>query len=308
MLGVFLVWYSLAKISIPVLLGYFKNANYFWVGLGVFLGILSHLSRAYRWKFMIEPLGYNLRFPNSIMAVFTAYLVNYTIPRAGEVSRATILTNYESVPFEKGFGTIIAERVADLLVMLCIISLTLVLEFDIIYTFLFTNIDPTQLILLGLLALVILVIGYQLFKKSKHPFALKIKTLFLGLIEGVSSILKMKKKWAFLAHTLFIWTMYVSMFYLTSFSIPETSQLPFSAILLGFISASFSIAATNGGIGSYPLAIFAAFSIFNVPEDPSIAFGWIMWTSQTLMVIILGGLSLLFLPIYNRLYPKQTSK
>ena len=308
MLGVFLVWYSLSKISIPVLLGYFKNADYFWVGLGVFFGILSHLSRAYRWKFMIEPMGYNLRFPNSIMAVFTTYLVNYTIPRAGEVSRATILTNYEGVPFEKGFGTIIAERVADLLVMLCIISLTLVLEFDIIYDFLFTNIDPTQLIFLGLAALTILIIGYQLFKKSNHPFVLKIKTLLSGLIEGVSSILKMKKKWAFLGHTLFIWAMYVSMFYVTTFSLAETSQLPFSAILLGFISASFSIAATNGGIGSYPLAIFAAFSIFNIPEDPSIAFGWIIWTSQTLMLIILGGLSLLFLPIYNRLYPKQTSE
>ena len=308
MLGVFLVWYSLAKISIPVLLGYFKNADYFWVGLGVFLGILSHLSRAYRWKFMIEPMGYNLRFPNSIMAVFTTYLINYTIPRAGEVSRATILTNYEGVPFEKGFGTIIAERVADLLVMLCIISITLVLEFDIIYDFLYTNIDPTKLILLGLVALAILIIGYQLFKKSNHPFVLKIKTLLSGLIEGVSSILKMKKKWAFLAHTLFIWIMYVLMFYVTSFSLAETSQLPFSAILLGFISASFSIAATNGGIGSYPLAIFAAFSIFGFPEDPSIAFGWIMWTSQTLMVILLGGLSLLFLPIYNRLYPKQTSE
>jgi uncharacterized protein (TIRG00374 family) len=308
MLGVFLVWYSLAKISIPVLLGYFKNADYFWVGLGVFLGILSHLSRAYRWKFMIEPMGYNLRFPNSIMAVFTTYLINYTIPRAGEVSRATILTNYEGVPFEKGFGTIIAERVADLLVMLCIISITLVLEFDIIYDFLYTNIDPTKLILLGLVALAILIIGYQLFKKSNHPFVLKIKTLLSGLIEGVSSILKMKKKWAFLAHTLFIWIMYVLMFYVTSFSLAETSQLPFSAILLGFISASFSIAATNGGIGSYPLAIFAAFSIFGIPEDPSIAFGWIMWTSQTLMVILLGGLSLLFLPIYNRLYPKQTSE
>lgn len=308
MLGVFLVWYSLSKISIPILLGYFKNADYFWVGLGVFLGILSHLSRAYRWKFMIEPMGYNLRLPNSIMAVFTTYLINFTIPRAGEVSRATILTNYEGVPFEKGFGTIIAERVADLGVMLCIISITLVLEFDIIYDFLFTNIDPMQLILLGLAALAILVIGYQLFKKSNHLFALQIKILFLGLIEGISSILKMKKKWAFLAHTLFIWIMYVSMFYVTSFSLTETSQLPFSAILLGFISASFSIAATNGGIGSYPLAIFAAFSIFNIPEDPSIAFGWIMWTSQTLMVILLGGLSLLFLPIYNRLYPKQTSE
>ena len=296
MLGVFLVWYSLAKISIPVLLGYFKNADYFWVGLGVFLGILSHLSRAYRWKFMIEPMGYNLRFPNSIMAVFTTYLINYTIPRAGEVSRATILTNYEGVPFEKGFGTIIAERVADLLVMLCIISITLVLEFDIIYDFLYTNIDPTKLILLGLVALAILIIGYQLFKKSNHPFVLKIKTLLSGLIEGVSSILKMKKKWAFLAHTLFIWIMYVLMFYVTSFSLAETSQLPFSAILLGFISASFSIAATNGGIGSYPLAIFAAFSIFGIPEDPSIAFGWIMWTSQTLMVILLGGFRYCFYP------------
>ena len=308
LLGGVLVWYSLSKISIPVLVGYFKNADYFWIGLGVFFGLLSHLSRAYRWKFMIEPMGYNLRFPNSIMAVFTTYIVNYTIPRAGEVSRATILTNYEGVPFEKGFGTIIAERIADLMVMLCIISISLILEFDIIYNYLVTTIDPTKLIVLGLVGILILVLGYQLFKKSNHPFVLKIKTLLSGLVEGVTSILKMKKKWAFIAHTLFIWGMYVLMFYITSFSLVETSQLPFPAILIGFIFASFSIAATNGGIGSYPLAIFAAFSMFNIPEDPSIAFGWIMWTSQTIMVIVLGGASLLFLPIYNRLYPKQTSE
>ena len=308
MLGVLLVWYSLSKISIPVLLGYFKDANYFWVGLGVFFGLLSHLSRAYRWKFMIEPMGYHLRLPNSIMAVFTSYLVNYTIPRAGEVSRATVLTNYEGVPFQKGFGTIIAERVADLLVMLCIISISLLLEFDIIFDFLYTNINPTKLMVLGLILISGLALGYRIYNTSNHVFILKIKTVFTGLIEGVSSIIKMKKKWTYLAHTLFIWLMYVLMFYVTSFSILETSQLPFSAILMGFISASFSIAATNGGIGSYPLAVFAAFSIFNIPEDPSIAFGWIMWTSQTIMVVLLGGLSLLFLPIYNRLYPKQTSK
>ena len=308
MLGVLLVWYSLSKISIPVLLGYFKDANYFWVGLGVFFGLLSHLSRAYRWKFMIEPMGYHLRLPNSIMAVFTSYLVNYTIPRAGEVSRATVLTNYEGVPFQKGFGTIIAERVADLLVMLCIISISLLLEFDIIFDFLYTNINPTKLMVLGLILISGLALGYRIYNTSNHVFILKIKTVFTGLIEGVSSIIKMKKKWTYLAHTLFIWLMYVLMFYVTSFSILETSQLPFSAILMGFISASFSIAATNGGIGSYPLAVFAAFSIFNIPEDPSIAFGWIMWTSQTIMVVLLGGLSLVFLPIYNRLYPKQTSK
>lgn len=257
---------------------------------------------------MIEPMGYHLRLPNSIMAVFTSYLVNYTIPRAGEVSRATVLTNYEGVPFQKGFGTIIAERVADLLVMLCIISISLLLEFDIIFDFLHTNVNPTKLMVLGLILISGLALGYQIYNTSNHVFILKIKTVFTGLIEGVSSIIKMKKKWTYLAHTLFIWLMYVLMFYVTSFSILETSQLPFSAILMGFISASFSIAATNGGIGSYPLAVFAAFSIFNIPEDPSIAFGWIMWTSQTIMVVLLGGLSLVFLPIYNRLYPKQTSK
>ena len=107
---------------------YFKNANYFWIGLGVFFGILSHLSRAYRWKFMIEPMGYSLRLPNSTMAVFATYLINYTIPRAGEISRATILANYEGVPFEKGFGTIVAERIADSLVMLLIIGITFFLS------------------------------------------------------------------------------------------------------------------------------------------------------------------------------------
>ena len=94
------------------------------------------------------------------------------------------------------------------------------------------------------------------------------------------------------------------MFYVTTFSVNEISNIPFAAILIGFILASFSIAATNGGIGSYPLAIYAAFSIFNIPEDPSIAFGWIMWTSQTLMIILFGGFSLFYLPFYNRNHSK----
>ena len=143
-------------------------------------------------------------------------------------------------------------------------------------------------------------------KRSQTKFALKVKTFFNGLIEGALSIFKMKKKWAFIFHTLFIWGMYVLMFYVTSFCLPELHSLPFGAILIGFISASFTIAATNGGIGAYPLAVYAAFSIFGIAEEPSIAFGWIMWTSQTLLIIIFGGLSLLYLPIYNRNKAKET--
>ena len=113
LLGVFLIWYSLSKISLTGLLQHFKEANYWYILLGVIFGLLSHFSRAYRWLFMLEPMGYKVKLGNSIMAVFAAYLINYTIPRAGEVARATILTNYENVPFQKGFGTIVAERVAD---------------------------------------------------------------------------------------------------------------------------------------------------------------------------------------------------
>lgn len=295
-----MVWFSLSKISFEELLDYFKNADYIYISIGLFFGLLSHLSRAYRWQFMIEPMGYTLRLPNSIMAVFTTYLVNYTIPRAGEITRATILTNYEGVPFEKGFGTIVAERIADMLVMLVIIAITLFLEFEFIYQFFIDRFDPLKIVisLVVLIAISALVVFYL--KKATSKIAIKVRAFVTGLIEGVLSILKMKHKWAFIFHTLFIWLMYILMFYVTSLAIPETSHLPLAAILMGFISASFSIAATNGGIGSYPVAVYAAFSVFGIAKEPSIAFGWIMWSSQTLMIIILGGLSLIYLPIYNR--------
>ncbi|PWH83722.1 TIGR00374 family protein [Algibacter marinivivus] len=305
LLGVFLVWYSLSKVSIDELLEYAKNADYTWIVLGMFLGFLSHLSRAYRWRYQLEPMGYNVKFGNSVMAVFATYLINYTIPRAGEVARASILTNYEGVPFEKAFGTIVAERIADLIVMFGIIGITLFLQFDFIYQFLIEKFDPKKIIIVLVGGVFVLVLFLIFIKKSKSKIALKIRTFVNGLIEGALSIFKMKKKWAYIFHTLFIWGMYVLMFYVTTFSIAELDGITIGAVLIGFISASFSIAATNGGIGSYPLAIYAAFSIFGIPEDPSIAFGWIMWASQTLMIIIFGGLSLIYLPIYNR---KKTSE
>lgn len=290
------------------LLTYFKEANYIWISLGILLGVLSHLSRAYRWKFMINPMGYKLHIPNSFMAVMAAYLINYTIPRAGEISRASIVTNYEGIPFEKGFGTIVAERIADLVMMLLIIAITLFLEFEYIYKFFAERFDPYKILIAIFGLILILVVIVAFINRSNSKLALKVKEFVAGLIEGILSIFKMKQKWAFVGHTLFIWLMYVLMFYVTTFAIDETSGIPFAAILIGFISGSFSIAATNGGVGSYPVAIFLAFSIFGIDEDAGLAFGWIMWTAQTLMVIVLGGLSLLFLPIYNKNREKNKSE
>ena len=295
-----LVWYSLSKISIEELFEYFKKANYGWVVLGLFFGLLSHISRAYRWKFMIEPLGYKLGFPNSLMAVFAAYLVNYTIPRAGEITRATLITNYEGVPFEKGFGTIVAERAADMVMLLFIIGVTFFLQFEFIYNFFLNKFSATKIAMILGVMILFLGFGYVFIKKSNSKIAVKFKSFIEGLLEGVMVVFRMKKKWAFIFHTVFIWVMYVLMFYITTFAVAELSDISFGAILVGFIVGSFSIAATNGGIGSYPEAVVIAFLLFNLPEDPSRAFGWIMWASQTLMIIILGGISLVYLPIFNR--------
>ena len=297
--GIGLVWYSLSDINTDEFIDYFVNANYWWIALGLFFGILSHLSRAYRWKFMLEPLGFQPKFGNSVMAVLVAYLVNYTIPRAGEASRAAVMTNYEGIPFHKAFGTIVAERVADLVMMLAVVAITLSVQFDFIWELLTKNFDPLKIGIL-LIALIAGIAFFILFiKKSTSGIGLKIKVFVNGLVEGVMTIFKMKKKWPFIFHTVFIWLMYVLMFWAT---IPAVNglEVPIGGILVGFIAGGFSIAATNGGIGLYPVAVTGAFLLFGIPKELGTEFGWIMWTAQTAMIIIFGGLSFLALPIYNK--------
>ena len=294
-----LVWYLFTIIPPKTLLEYFKNANYWWIALGLFFGILSHLSRAYRWKFMLEPLGYKPRFINSTLAVLIGYFVNLAIPRAGEVSRASVMTNYEGIPFEKGFGTIVAERIADLIMMFLIIGITLLIQFDFIVKLLTKNVDPIKMGLSLIVFVGVAFLFYSYVRKSTTGLGLKIKTFVKSLIEGVTSIFRMKDKWAFIFHTVFIWVMYILMFWAT---IPAINglEVPFGGILVGFIAGGFSIAATNGGIGLYPLAVAGAFTLFGVPEEPSTAFGSVMWAAQTAMIIIFGGLSFLLLPICNK--------
>ena len=298
-LGGILVWYLFKIIPPQKLLEYFENANYWWVFLGLFFGILSHLSRAYRWKFMFEPLGYQPKFYNSILAVLVGYFVNLAIPRAGEISRATVMVNYEKIPFEKGFGTIVAERIADLIMMLTIIGITLFFQFDYIVDLVSKNFDPLKIGII-LIGIVVGILVFSVFvKKAKKGFLLKIKNFLLSLVEGVTSILKMKKKWAFIFHTVFIWVMYVVMFWATIPAI-KGLEVPVGGILVGFIAGGFSIAATNGGIGLYPLAVASAFELFGVLEEPATAFGSVMWATQTAMIIIFGGLAFLLLPIVNK--------
>ena len=304
-LGVFLIWYSISKLSpsdIHAIKTSFKTANYWWVGLSLFFGILSHFSRAYRWKFLLEPLGYNPKFANSIMAVLVGYLVNLTIPRAGEIARATAISKYEDIPFEKAFGTIVSERIADVIMLLGIIATAFFLQTKLLTAYLFKD-DTSNSYNFWFIIIGFAIVGSLLFwliQKSNNPFLKKIQNFVYGLIQGVISIFKMKKKWAFIFHTIFIWTMYVLMFYAVTFALPETTHLPFGAIIVGFVVGGLSMALTNGGLGTYPVFVASAITLYGIDENPALAFGWIMWTAQTLMVLFFGGLSFILLPIYNR--------
>jgi len=305
-LGVFLIWYSVSKFTpsdIQSIKTSFATANYWWVALSMFFGVLSHLSRAYRWQFLLEPLGYKPRFANSVMAVLIAYLLNLFIPRSGEIARAVSIKKYEKIPLETAIGTIVAERVADVIMLFSITGIAFFLQTELLGSYLFKEnkessiyIKITFLVLFPLLGIA----TYYFLKKSKNPFIQKIFTFIKGLIDGIKSIITMKKKWAFLFHTGFIWFMYVLMFYTVTFALPETTNLPFAAIIVAFVVGGFSMALTNGGLGTYPVFVASALILYNIDDNPARAFGWIMWTAQTLMVIIFGGLSFLLIPIYNR--------
>ncbi|PTX44753.1 hypothetical protein C8P64_0735 [Christiangramia gaetbulicola] len=302
-LGIFLVWYSLSS-STPEerqqLWQSILDANKFWIIVSFLLGTISHFSRAYRWKYMLEPMGYKSSQANRFMAVMAAYLANFGIPRSGEVLRAVTLTTYEDIPFEKGFGTIISERVADLLILMLIVGVALIFQTDDLLAYLQDqNIDPlnTFFIFLGLVGIIIL--GLNIVRRSKWlPFQ-KIRTLAKGLLEGMKSILKMEQKWAFIAHTAFIWTLYLLMFFVIQLSIPETSNTPIGIIMAAFVVGSFAVSATNGGIGVYPLAVGGVLMFFGVQEHAAEAFGWISWATQTAVVLLFGGLSFILLPLLN---------
>ena len=276
------------------------EADKFWIVVSVLLGSISHFSRAYRWKYLLEPMGYKTGTLNRFMAVMVGYLANFGIPRSGEVLRAVTMSTYEDVPFEKGFGTIISERVADLVILMAIVGIAILLQTDELLAYLSSeNINPWKTLFIFLALVVILTIGVFIVSRSNFKFFRKIKDFAKGLLEGMRSILKMKDKWAFIGHTIFIWLMYLLMFYVIKLAIPETVDATLATIMAGFVVGSFAVSATNGGIGVYPLAVAGVLIFFGQEKHAAEAFGWISWSAQTFVVLILGGLSFLLLPVLN---------
>ena len=297
-LGIFLVYYSFQSTSNEdklIILNSVAKANYTFVFLSICIGILSHLSRAIRWKYLIHPLGYKLNILYSIMSIFAGFLSNFGIPRSGEILRASIIYYYEKIPFEKSFGTIISERIIDFLVLLsCIIlGINISSKIKLPDSFLSSNFILYLILFIAIAYLIFISISIK-------NLRIKFLIFFVGLKQGIFSIVKLENKNSFFFHTIFIWVSYFFMLYIVKFSMPETFSLGFEPIFIAFIAGAIAMIITNGGIGAYPLAIASIINQYEVSYEIALAFGWIVWTSQTIMIVLLGSLSFVFLPILNK--------
>lgn len=303
-LGVFLVVYSYLstdEIIRSQIYFYIRQANPLYVGLSLLFALLSHVSRAIRWNYLLRPLGYQTPLLSSFYFVMMAYFANLGIPRSGEVLRATSLRTYEKVPFEKGFGTIVTERIIDLVMLFIVMGVTLFLQTERLTTLMASN---KKALVISVLVIIIAVVGLwvsiAVLKKSTSAIAQKLTRFLEGIQSGLLSVFKMKQKGYFIAHTLFIWACYVAMFWVIKYTLPETESLGLSELLVAFIAGSFAMTATNGGVGLYPIAVRASLTLFGISFASGEAFGWILWISQTLMIVLCGAFCFLSLPLIYR--------
>lgn len=309
--GAFLIWYvfkDLTQQEKEELYASFASANYFWIFLSISFGILSHMSRAIRWKYTIQPLGKTPGFWNSFFTVMIGYVANLALPRLGEVTRPGLLGKYEGLPFNKLFGTIVAERVADLVILGSIMAGIVLVEFDMLKELLFGYLEQGSgnisiekiLIIAGAAVIGLAALFFLMLSKSDNPISRKIRELVRGIFEGLISIVKMENKGYFLMHTAFIWIMYIGMFWVCFFCLEETSSVPLAGVVASFVMGSLAIVFVQGGLGVFPLAIMNTLLLYGVSKSGALALGWILWTSQTLMVIVLGVASIPLLRFVNR--------
>jgi hypothetical protein len=211
------------------------------------------------------------------------------------------LATYENVPFETGFGTIVSERIIDVVMLLAIILMALLFQTDLILGFMnesgFGIYGGLLILLIGIVGLFVTV---RLIKNSSSGAAQKLKVFLTNMLDAILSIFKMKRKWPFIFHTLFIWFAYVAMFWAIKYTMPSTVDLELGPILVAFVGGAIAMTTTNGGFIAYPLFVGTSLQLFGLDLDKAQAFGWIMWIAQTLMIVVFGAISFLLLPLLNR--------
>ncbi len=314
-LGIFLVWWSINKMDDKnwnECKEALKSARYILLLPVFFIISASHVSRALRWKILMKPMGYNPSLPNTFFAVMIGYLANLAFPRLGEVLKCTILSRYEKVPADKLVGTILIERMVDVIGLLIIFSVTIITQFDLIGEFAEETIRNNFLkggmaqiaiktgILIAVIALLYYIFRTLFTKYSHYNFIHKTKGVFQGVKAGIASVGKMENKWAFIFHSVFIWCCYLSGTYLGFYATAGTEQLPVLSAFPILAFASIGMILTPGGIGAYAWFVKEVMVRYNIDEGIASANGLLQWMAQCVIVLVVGFISMALLPYFNK--------
>jgi uncharacterized protein (TIRG00374 family) len=272
----------------------------FWLIIPVMIAALAaHVSRAFRWRVLIEPMGYAPSLFNTFGCIMTGYLINSFIPRFGEIVRCTLLSRYEKIPVEKLIGTIVFERIFDLLCYIIFIAITIAIQFPLVGGFAadsfssFSHADGKELLVKGIIIFVFFIIAISIlviyYKKKKHTsIAKKIKTFFKGMIEGITTVSKLKQRRWFIGHTLFIWAMYLLQIYIGFYAIKELNHLGFGASCSVLTLATLAMVLMPGGLGAFPKAVAWVLLLYSIEAPIGEAFGFLMWGATTFITLFFG--------------------
>ena len=302
-----LMWYAVRGQDLSRIGHYIRTANYFWLSLTLLLSTLGYFSRAYRWQMQLDASQHPTSYWKVYHAMMVGYLANLVLPRAGEVIRCSVLRRSSGVPVQVALGTVVTERVIDVVVLLLLLGSTLLLDFKTFWGFFNDKLlggkadsiarNPLPLIIAGIIALVLLAAaGYALFrnleKLRQNAFFNKAILFVKGLLAGVFSILKLKNKGLFLFHTVFTWAVYYAISYLAFFCFPETDNLDVRAGLAVLTFGTFGMAEpVAGGIGPYHVLVQGILLVYGVSKEAGIAYALVVHGAQTLLVVLLGGIS-----------------
>jgi uncharacterized membrane protein YbhN (UPF0104 family) len=291
----------------------FATANYWWIGLVLVLFTVSNVSRSFKWMMLIRPLGHRVRFINAFGAILIGYFANLGLPRLGEVVRAGTLARYERIGAEKVMGTIVVDRVIDVISILLITGLAVLLEYRTMIDFFAENTGIEEKtgglgnLLLILAAAGALFIGLVwLFRERLRKTGIyqKIRSITLGFVEGLRTIGKLDKPWLFVLHSVNIWFMYFCMTYVCTLAFAPTQNLTLIAALMIFTFGAWGIVVPSpGGMGTYHYLVQTALSMYGISGEDGFSFANIAFFSINLGCnVLLGILALLLLPRINQHY------
>jgi uncharacterized protein (TIRG00374 family) len=321
-LGLVLLYFAFRGVALDQLASTLKRANFWWIGLSLLFAALSFFSRARRWMLLIEPLGFKPAYWNTYHAVMIGYLSNFALPRLGEVTRCVTLGQREKIPVDSLFGTVIIERVTDLLMLFLIMLVLLISWAEKFSTFFGEQVlMPLQQKLtnafggtwLFWLMVAVFILGAFLllyvFRKQLSRFALirRILSILKGIVDGLKTIYKMERKWEFVLHSVLIWLLYIMMTWMVVFSLEETSGLSFiDGMFLLVIGGLGMSAPVTAGFGAYHwITSRGLVYVYDFPLELGGAYAILAHESNSLLTIVMGAISYASLLMWRK---KNTAK